>query len=553
VIKSTIFNFNNYLRIIIHLAILLLLIQNLKAQPDNSFEPFEWVQYRKVSSINSFTADNTFLYAGTGNSGILRLNIFTQEFAEPITRAQGLISNSIRSVHIAFGFLWTASDRGLEYSYDKQGDWHFVSKESMGIGTFVNINKIGNSEQYLWLKTDVLYIKCDRTSGYPISQMTFPDEQNIQWSSGTLNINQAVINTISDFSPWGGWMQNLDSFISPTGNETGIITHFIDKYGDLWVGTLDGTIFYGDNTMKTLSPLMFGLAGNDIQAISGSESFWLGGRNTGSQSGISYYDVARNMINRYEFEETINMETGPVFSILERKKDIWFAGNGNLLVYNYKDDFWRSLGIDRGIPAARINCMAETGNIIWLGTSNGLWGIDPESKRSVRGELENIFKDVFIYDLINNQGELWIAASTGLYIYNHVLKKLYYYKQYGNYALGDSLMGDFSNFTDLNINQGNIYAGNKFGILAFNIKSKSWSNAVDGIIWGNRDIRSFIIIGQYVFITEGKKIIRISLKTNATKQYSFPFIGVVNNLYFRHNKLWLGTTEGLISIDWKMK
>ncbi|MEE8437287.1 MAG: hypothetical protein V3S22_02990, partial [Candidatus Neomarinimicrobiota bacterium] len=311
---------------------ILLLASSLEAQPDNRFEPFEWVQYRAASAINSFTSDNTFLYAGTANSGILRLNLFTQDFADPIARAQGLSSNSIIAVHTAFGFLWAASDRGLEYSFDKRGDWHLISKESLGMGAFAEINKIGNSEGYLWLRTSASYLKCDRTTGYLISKMAFPDENEISWSSGPLDLHQGIIDLITEFTIWGGWMQNLDIFFTPAGKEIRLITHFKDIYGDLWLGTSDGTIFYGDHTMKSLTPLTFGLAGNDIQAISGQESFWLAGRMRGDEGGVTYFDIERKINDRYEFEEIINMDPVSLFSILEQKKDIWFGGDGKILV-----------------------------------------------------------------------------------------------------------------------------------------------------------------------------------------------------------------------------
>ncbi|MEE8336100.1 MAG: hypothetical protein V3S48_06670 [Candidatus Neomarinimicrobiota bacterium] len=523
---------------------------SLEAQPDNRFEPFEWVQYRAASAINSFTSDNTYLYAGTANSGILRLHLFTQEFSEPITRAQGLSGNSIKAVHSAFGFLWAASDRGLEFSFDKRGDWHLISKESLGLGPFAEIIKIGNSEGYLWLRTSTLYLKCDRTTGYLLSKLPVPDENEITWSSGTYDLHSGILDLIPEFTIWGGWLQTLDIFITPAGKEIRLITHFIDNFGDLWIGTSDGTIFYGDNTMKSLTPLTFGLAGNDIQAISGHESFWLAGRNMGTESGVTYFDLGRKINDRYEFDEIINMDPVPLFSILEQEKNIWFGGDGKLLVY-HNEDYWRTLGIDRGLPSARINCIAGTSGLIWLGTSNGLWLLDPKTKRIKKSELEIIFEENFIYDLIFNDGQLWIAAGTGLFIYDLELNKLYSYRKFGNYVLDDLFMPKYSGFTDLELKKGIIYAGNKFGILAFNIKSKNWSKAVDSNIWGNADIRSFTVIDQYIIITEGKIITIFNRKNDKTIQYSFPFIGVVNNLYFSNSKLWLGTTEGLISIDWK--
>ena len=70
------------------------------SQPESQFNPFDWVQYRKTGNINSISYSNTYLYLGSENGGILRFNLFSERFEEPITVAQGLKSNSIKALHL---------------------------------------------------------------------------------------------------------------------------------------------------------------------------------------------------------------------------------------------------------------------------------------------------------------------------------------------------------------------------------------------------------------------------------------------------------------------
>ena len=79
------------------LLFLLLFTQpsQLTAQPDSRFRPFDWTLYRGSGSITSITEGFTFAYIGTEMGGLKRFNIFSQNFDEPITIAQGLKDNNI--------------------------------------------------------------------------------------------------------------------------------------------------------------------------------------------------------------------------------------------------------------------------------------------------------------------------------------------------------------------------------------------------------------------------------------------------------------------------
>ncbi|MBT7524659.1 MAG: hypothetical protein HN653_03190, partial [Candidatus Marinimicrobia bacterium] len=68
------------------------------SQPENRFLPFDWVQYRQTGKINSISFSNRYAYIGTQLGGVQRFNLLSNRFEEPITRAQGLRSNSINAV-----------------------------------------------------------------------------------------------------------------------------------------------------------------------------------------------------------------------------------------------------------------------------------------------------------------------------------------------------------------------------------------------------------------------------------------------------------------------
>ena len=75
------------------------MIGPLLGQVDNRFNVFSWEQYNQVGAVNSISEDYSYFYFGTEDAGILRLNKFSQQFAKPITQAQGIKSQSIEHIY----------------------------------------------------------------------------------------------------------------------------------------------------------------------------------------------------------------------------------------------------------------------------------------------------------------------------------------------------------------------------------------------------------------------------------------------------------------------
>ncbi|MFQ6612015.1 MAG: hypothetical protein ACE5D2_02785 [Fidelibacterota bacterium] len=529
---------------------LFFIVSLILAQPENRFDPFDWVQYRAVGSINSISSDNMYLYIGTQDGGVCRYLLYGRRFVEPITRAQGLASNTVTALHMAFGTLWVATDAGLNFSYSREGQWHLISKDQMGMLPYMPIERIGNSKDFIWLMTPSMYYKCDRSTGIVIAMMPVPDEEKIEWSSGILEFDYAPADLLANYIPLNGWLQQGNSMVGPRGKAVSVTTVFFDFYGDLWVGTTDGTLFYGDKSMKTLTPLFFGLGANDIQAMGKGSSLWLAGRYGRENIGISYVDPRRDIFDRYEYSETINMDPISIYSILKLKNEIWFGNRGTVLVYNLKKDYWRSFGLEQGYPEGTYYSLAGSRDYIWIGSSQGLIQVDRKTKRHQPLDLETYFINRFIYDLLYEEGRLWIASEDGLFIINTELNTLFNYRKFGS-ANPDSLPVPLTDFTSLEKADSLIYAASAGGIFRFNLLSWEWSKAVDASIFGGKLIKSLVVDGSDIFIATRNLLIRYNLRNGILKNYNYRFIGEINDMYISGGTLWLGTTEGLISFAWK--
>ena len=303
--------------------------------------------------------------------------------------------------------------------------------------------------------------------------------------------------------------------------------------------------------MKTFTPYRFSLASNDIWAIGGDDSFWLGGRLGNFQSGISYLDIDRGITDVYLFDNIINMDETSVFSILELKEEIWFGGENTILVYNKKKDYWRTYNAQIDGRKSWVTSMLEVGKNIWLGGPHGIYVLRKSDKKIIDSEVNSFFKDIFIYDLAFGDKQIWIGTETGIFLYDAENDLIRNYTSYG-YTESDVIFpGNPTDFTAFVKDKYQILTASRLGILSFNFMDRQWSNAVNPSIFGGLEIKAMALDNDIIFIATTNNLVQYDMKKNLLDVYNYSFIGQVNDMYIRDRRIWLVTTEGLISYHYK--
>jgi len=521
------------------------------SQPENRFSPFDWVQYRQAGKVNSISFSERYAYLGTELGGLQRFNILSNRFEESITRAQGLKSNTIKAVHRASnGVLWVATPMGIEYSLSEEGDWRFISRDILQLPFGAVIYRIGESEQDIWLETSTLVYRLDPITGVVTGVMSNPDV-SVLWSSGLISFQTDLSSLLFDYSILDGWLTDFRSLFSPNGKQMKVTTIAKNRMNDVWLGTEDGTFFIGDNTMKTFSPYIFSLANNDIQDIEGKYPFWIGGRLNEYTSGVSYFDSDRNIYDQYIFNENINMDRLSIYSIINLKDEIWFGGEDAILVYNIKKDFWRTYNINIGTDKSWINSFINIDDQIWLATNNGLIILNKDDKSQLDNELVDYFYNNSIYELKMTNHHIFIASEAGLFIFDKQINKIYDLKSFGYKSKDFISPSDHFNYTAITENNDNLYFANQSGIISFNLINRQWSNVVEPSIYGSLEVKSIVLNKENIFIATVNGLTQYDMINNSLEIFNYKFIGDINDMYIKGKKIWLGTSEGLISFQYK--
>ena len=516
-----------------------------------SFRPFDWVLYKASGSITSFTEGYTFVYIGTSLGGIKRFNIYGNYFDNPISTAQGLENNTINAVHFdkQTGFLWASSPDHIQYSFSREGDWFSKTFRDIGLSKYDKVTQIGSSDSYVWLKARSSYVKLDHSSGIMVGIYPVPDEVNILWSSGAFHKDHQSNDNFTNFVVLDGWMLNGNELIDPIGNRKKITTVFFTQFGNVFLGSEDGMVFYGSKTMETFTPIISDIINDDVLSIHLDNYYlWVGSQNYLSSKGISKLDVKSLESFSFSFEETINMQPSSIYSLISKNNEIWAGGEGIILYYNEGKNFWKTLDQSRGIPDGIIWDMCISDRYLWMGSSRGLKRLEIATHSIDLVGIEQYFNNTQVYSIENINDDVWIGSKSGLYIYSNNDPKLI-----NAFSLQkkEELINNLFNFTVILEYDNQVYVSGDMGVAKFDTQSKDWELVSSSAIYDNNMIYSMSINDNYLFLGTRDGLSRINKRTGLIRNYSYPFIGQVNDLILDGNTLWIGSVNGLIKFKWK--
>jgi len=523
-------------------------------QPNSRHDPFDWIIYRKPGTIRSFAEGFSYIYIGTESAGIYRYSIYGNRFEAPITRAQGLASNEIIAIHFdkRTGTLWAATDESLDYTYTREGNWSSNKLDSYNLLSGVKIEQLGSSENYLWALAGTLYLKLDRVSGVFLGSMAFPDEMEINWSSGPIRYAEGINDLLMEYSVMDGWLLNLDTFISPFGKTVRATTIYKGSTKALWVGTDSGIIFQGDPYMKSFYPLTYGLANTDVQAMTYEFPSWVGGRiYPGDPGAVTLADPERGYFTWFEGETAINVDQLEVFGNCIVGNEVWFGGQNAIYVYNQKDDFWRTLDATRGLPVGRIKALEPDTHFVWVASAYEVKKINIKTKRSEASLLSRLLQNNFVHDIVLINNKLWVSTEYMLFCYDINSETLLPFRYVGNVDSIINRIEPMTKFFALDSDENKLYAGTNQGIIAYNDVNSYWELVAEPTIYNNDFVRELNIYKKQLFIITDRGLTRMHMKKQFKQQYNYPFIGNVNDIYVTRDKLWLATDNGLIQFNWK--
>lgn len=333
-----------------------------------------------------------------------------------------------------------------------------------------------------------------------------------------------------------------------------------DKYDFIWIATGSGLARYDGYDFKVFkkSESPNSLPSNELSALLACDDFlWVGTWNGLCKINIRTFKVTR-----------IDLGEKPAIRALYRAKGniIWIGTNDGLIRYSMeKDQYKLYTSRNSGLSHNTVRAIYEDddGNL-WVGTYNKLNKLPNKQERFIQFDLKGNYKPVLRNHLIldiqpdpASGGEmLWVGTETGLYKIN---ARSGYFHHFAEKETGFSNEVIKCVYTDTD---DNLWLGTDFGLNIFNAEKNSVEQAfhnpqlgyslANNVIWQIFRDRSGLI-----WLVTSNGLSRIN-KDGAFYAYhevshvaeNQPIGNQVRSVLISSTgKYWLGTLHGVIRID----
>ena len=538
----------------------------LFTQKNIKYQPWDWVTYQYSGYVNSIADGSQFIYFAT-NGGILRYQIFGKYWDYPVTQSQGLPENKVLAIYYDFQthFLWASTESGVHYSTDRGGNWQSISRSYLGLQPNEKIEQIGSTQDFLWFKTNYQLMKLNNFSGFLMLPYASLPEDTITWGSAHRKRFDDNSEMLDGFGVTGVWMNQGVQFYGPELEVVTATTIHQDRFGDIWVGTSGGPLFYGDRQMQTLEPLKPGPAQTDLEILlDDTDVLWMGGYSRGSQhSGITFFNIERDYWNQYRGKYEIHFGIDQITCGVKVKNEWWFGTPQGIQVFDTKDDSWFFISEVRGLADSFISSLVYNEETVFAGTQRGLTELSPPQYRSITQEYFNLFRGIRIYDLYWDNYNLWIAAEIGLFRWQS--ESLFYFNGTNfvnvpkNYKIEISELGIILRVQQITGSGNNVYFAHDYGIFIFDKKTTTWSESEKGHHILNSKINDLEVISfegedEYLWVAANNGAILIDLKEDFIQRFNkndgLPS-NDIHSISVMDDVIWFGTPNGLCRFNWQ--
>jgi signal transduction histidine kinase/ligand-binding sensor domain-containing protein len=391
-------------------------------------------------------------------------------------------------------------------------------------------------------------------------------DREIKWNSHQLSISASQVTALLQTDENTFWLGTNKGISKYQNNKelkyihkfddkelTKISTLHLDQKGKLWIGTLQQGLFNLDtitgkitNHYENSVYNSYAISGNEIQYINTDErgdlwiSIW--------GKGVDYTSLNRFRFNYYlSKEEAIQAESDNfIRSIIEVNNEFWCCTRaGGILILDEHKKIKQSLR--SGLPLSIEHMCLDKNNQIWASTFEGLFMIDPQTKKIIQIPTNNSgfgnASNQFTYASCLGNGSILASTNSGIFTVEKINEEYQIRPIKGIINTKDVFL---TSYTD---DQNNIYISTAFkGFKVFAVRGdslvlikefpieatiKCFSESPDSNLW----------IGSTIgLIRFNKKSIELqqiyTTKDGLSNQYIY---GIVPD----GNELWLSTNVGI--------
>jgi hypothetical protein len=518
----------------------LFLINILHAQADQRFDIFDWEIIGNNGSINSISEGYQYIFFATNGNGILRFNKFSRKFDQSLYLGQGIKSKKIKHVYFDkyTGILWSVGNKNIEFTSSREGNWNQVNYDRLSIKSYNDIQDIGSSSNYLWVRTLSSYLKLDHVSGTFLGLFPYPDEQ-VFWGDFNYRNNLIVKDfEFEDFFVENGWLLTNQGASDQNGTFSKYISFLETESEFSWIGLSNGYILALDNFSKTVSPISKGTEFTIPFTMSFNDKLWVAGIGNSNYNALYVINKDFNEERNFKNSNYSNFSYSDIYSSKAFSEEVWLGSEGSVIIYNQRKDFFRTLGYDKGIPVERVEFIESLDNKVYIGSRNDLIVIDKSSKKIIDSKISDLIKknNLFIDDLKVIGNIIFLISSGKVYQFNS--NEQININQYSNFSLNQ-----FKPYAVYGNNNSKYFVSER-GIVN-NINEK----VIPSSLYFNYRVSDIVLADNYIYIGTTGGLAIYDIKENQLHNFfDFTFLKNIFDMEQINEFLVLLTSSGLVKL-----
>tara|TARA_B100000029_G_scaffold339564_1_gene331781 strand:+ start:5741 stop:7372 length:1632 start_codon:yes stop_codon:yes gene_type:complete len=534
--------YKNNFSYILFLFLDLLFCQNFNYDND------DWYILTQPGVINSIAEDNYNVYFVAEN-GIYTYNKMTEDIKYDYAFSIQSNFNKIRyMMYDEFrDYYWIVHSSGVSFKSSVSSIWRDMSFSNSGIFNVYQIDDLGYSPEYIWIRSmDALYPFDPFTAQFIKLEEASREVDMINWGHSKHGVSGEDIN-ISSFLIEGEWFVGINRIYS---NQKDMELHpnllMEDKEGNLWFGTDEGYLLKGWRHSNRLELIRIGLPFKNVTiSFLDSDGDWWFSDSQFKRTGellnsknnndpfIASWKEFDNHWTFYDGKKSHVIQNMDVNSINRNGSIMYFGTMSGLLYLDLYDNVWNIISTSNGLNDFAIWDMIEYDNSMYVATTNGINEISLINHSVIpdRQKQFDFLLRVPVYDLIADSNYFYLATDLGLFEMN--------------WEIGKPQL-----ITEKIFKKIKLYDDEMFGL-----DDHLWSIDIHG---GKEkkmvsNIHDFDICNSHIWVSERNKARIIQLNTNFEMDYDY-LDGIPGNKIFGiecdEEWVWFLTNDGVAFYKW---
>ncbi len=544
--KCSIIPFSVIILLLIQITTFSLQAQDISDNPVRFYDLGDWLSYKNCNFPSSLSEGREYIYFGT-NGGIVLYHKYGKYWEAPYTVSDGLADDFILAVlyNKDTGVLWASHRAGVSYLLPTADRWENINKDFL-------INRLGADEKGVWGLDEYGQIHEIKTNFGDINSNSVRRE-NIVWGPSYLD----GVPDFSDYFIDGPYQFLPDGVIIDNElREFSLDLFFVDSNQDIYGGARNLGMILGDENVKNLRVHQVGPMQNHINAIAMSENYlWMSGNITDpayKKNGISCYNLYDGEWTYYENYFISKLVTDQVFDIQYNKNELWIGTNQGISIFNTKKNQWDRITVHDGLQDENIWTIGLEDSIAWIGTPFGLHMVYLPGKKVKKVQLSSLNYRTKIFKIVVGVENIWVGTDNGLYGIN---RKNHFVSHFGMMGekidLNAAVAGQcsaigVSNFLVL------VRLGNSF--YQYNKQKNEFQFNTKISIIDNRFVYDIKIVYPYVWLGTDNGAILIDMNNFIPEIYK-KNDGLSGKHVFRiipdGEWIWFATEKGLTKYNWR--